>query len=224
MPLQALVFDMDGTLVDNMRHHEQAWIEFFKRRGRSIDPPTFFAQTAGRHNREIMLDWVSPTLTPQDIANLAEEKEALYRSLYAPQRKAVTGFDAFAAQARAAGLKLAVATSAPPANVAFILDALNLRRYFDVVVDATSVKRGKPHPDIYLAAAQQLGVQAAQCMAFEDAPAGVESALAAGMQCVVLTTYLKAQDFARYCKSGNIAACVPDFTPLDLELLHGSTA
>jgi beta-phosphoglucomutase family hydrolase len=220
-PIAALVFDMDGTLVDNMRYHEQAWIAFFKRRGQDIDPPTFFAQTAGRHNREIMHDWISPSLTQEELAALAEEKESLYRQLYAPHRKAVAGFTAFAAQARAAQLKLAVATSSPPVNVAFILDALELRTYFDVVVDASNVQRGKPHPDIYLAAAQQLGVQPSQCIAFEDAPAGVESANAAGMPCVALTTYLDVKAFAKHT---NVLACVADFTQLNLKTLLGSNA
>jgi beta-phosphoglucomutase family hydrolase len=223
MPSQiaALVFDMDGTLVDNMRYHEQSWVEFFKRRGRDIDPESFFKQTAGRHNREIMLDWIGASLTQEELAALAEEKESLYRELYAPHRKAVIGFEAFAVQARAAGLKLAVATSAPPANVAFILDALDLRKYFDVVVDSSGVKRGKPHPDIYLAAARQLAVPAECCIAFEDAPAGVASAQAAGMPCVVLTTYLPARAFAQH---RNSLVCVPDFTHLNLATLLGVKA
>lgn len=214
--IKALVFDMDGTLVDNMRYHEQAWIEFFKRRDQDIDPEPFFKQTAGRHNREIMRDWIDANLTEAQIAVLAEEKESLYRTLYAPHRKALAGFDAFARAAQARGLRLAVATSAPPANIDFILDALELRAYFDVVVGATHVKRGKPHPDIYLLAAQELGLPPAQCIAFEDAPAGVASAAAAGMGCVVLTTYLPADKFASHA---NVLATAPDFAHLSLESL-----
>jgi beta-phosphoglucomutase family hydrolase len=220
-PIAALVFDMDGTLVDNMRYHEQSWIEFFKRRGKQIDAELFFKQTAGRHNREIMLDWIDPTLTLEAINTLAEEKESLYRALYAPHRKTVAGLEAFAMQARTQGLKLGVATSAPTANVGFILDALNLRTYFDVVVDSTGVKRGKPHPDIYLAAAQQLGLPPQQCIAFEDAPAGVQSAGAAGMSCVALSTYLDASAFAAH---PNVLTCVADFAQLNLTTLLGAHA
>jgi beta-phosphoglucomutase len=218
---QALVFDMDGTLVDNMGYHEQAWVEFFRRRGRAIEPDAFFEQTAGRHNREIMLDWISQDLTEEQLHSLALEKEAIYRALYAPHRRAVDGFEAFAQTARSAGMRLAVATSAPTDNVAFILDHLDLRKTFDVVVNAAQVKRGKPHPDVFLLAAEQLGVPAAQCVVFEDAPAGVQAAHAASMPCVVLTTYLGAQRFAQYT---NVIACVPDFTQLTLDSLLGEFA
>jgi beta-phosphoglucomutase family hydrolase len=214
--IKALVFDMDGTLVDNMRDHEQAWVEFFKRRGRAIEPEAFFRQTAGRHNREIMRDWIDPQLTDAELLALAEEKESLYRALYAPKRQVLAGFTAFAAAAKARGLRLAVATSAPPANIDFILDPLDLRQHFDVVVGAQNVKRGKPHPDIYLLAAQELGLAPDACIAFEDAPAGVQSAAAAGMRCVALTTYLPAHKFAG---EPNVIASVPDFTHLAVESL-----
>jgi beta-phosphoglucomutase len=215
----ALVFDMDGTIVDNMHFHEQAWIEFFKRRGRTIEPESFFKQTAGRHNREIMRDWINPQLSEHELSQLAAEKESLYRELYAPHRKVLAGFVAFACAAQSRQLKLAVATSAPPENIDFILDTLKLRQYFDVVVGATHVKRGKPHPDIYLLAAQQLGLPPQQCIAFEDAPAGVESAAAANMRCAVLTTYLPAARFSSYA---NVIACAQDFTRFSIEsLLEG---
>jgi beta-phosphoglucomutase family hydrolase len=215
-PVKALVFDMDGTLVDNMRYHERAWIAFFEKRGLSIDAELFFKQTAGRHNREIMRDWIDPNLSEEQILALAEEKEGLYRALYAPHRHVLGGFEAFALAAKARGLRLAVATSAPPANIDFILDALDLRQHFNVVVGASHVKRGKPHPDIYLRAAEELRIAPAACIAFEDAPAGVESANAAGMTCVALTTYLQAERFDTY---PGVIAKVPDYTHLNLETL-----
>ena len=216
MTQRAFVFDMDGTIVDNMAFHTDSWITFFERRGQSIDPDEFFRATAGRQGREIMRSYLGEHLTDDELALLDHEKESLYRELYAPHRKAVDGFDALIAQAKANGVKLAVGTAAPPANVEFTLDGLDLRRHFDAIVGATDVARGKPHPDVFLKAAELCGVAPEHCIVFEDAPLGVEAARRAGMRCIVLTTTLPASSFAGF---DNVIAIVRDFTELKAELL-----
>ena len=216
MAKRAFVFDMDGTIVDNMAFHTASWIAFFARRGRAIDADEFFRATAGRQGGEIIRSYLGEHLTDEEVAALNHEKESVYRELYAPHLKPVAGFEALLDQAQQHGVKLAVGTAAPPANVAFTLDGLDLRRHFDAIVGATDVARGKPHPDVFLKAAELCGVAPEHCIVFEDAPLGVEAARRAGMRCVVLTTTLPASSFAGY---DNVIAIVRDFTELKAELL-----
>ncbi len=217
-PRQAFVFDMDGTIVDNMAFHTRSWISFFERRGLALDADEFFRATAGRQGGEIMRAYLGEHLTDEEVGQLNHEKESVYRELYGPHRKAVAGFDALVAQARAHGVKLAVGTAAPPANVAFTLDGLDLRRHFDAIVGAADVARGKPHPDVFLKAAELCGVAPEHCIVFEDAPLGVEAARRAGMRCVVLTTTLPRDAFTAF---DNVIAIVRDFSELQTERLFG---
>ncbi|TFW19037.1 HAD family phosphatase [Massilia arenosa] len=212
----AFIFDMDGTIVDNMAYHTRSWVAFFERRGRQIDPDEFFRKTAGRQGREIMRLYMGEHLTDEEVKLLNEEKEAVYRELYAPHRATITGFDDLVVKAKACDVALAVATSAPNANIDFTLDGLNLRRHFDVVVGAVDVARGKPEPDAFLLAAERCGAKPENCIVFEDAPIGVEAARRAGMRCVVLTTTLPAEAFAEY---ENVIHIVSDFSQLTIDEL-----
>ncbi|MCC2974551.1 HAD family phosphatase [Massilia sp. IC2-476] len=213
---RAFLFDMDGTIVDNMAFHTDSWITFFERRGQAIDPDEFFRATAGRQGGEIIRSYLDAHLLDDEVAALNHEKESVYRELYAPHRKTVDGFDRLIAQAKANGVKLAVGTAAPPANVEFTLDGLDLRKHFNAIVGATDVARGKPHPDVFLKAAELCGVAPEHCIVFEDAPLGVEAARRAGMRCVVLTTTLPRDAFTAF---DNVIAIVRDFSELKAELL-----
>ena len=217
-PRQAFVFDMDGTIVDNMAFHLDSWLAFFARRGLQLDADEFFRATAGRQGGEIMRAYLGEHLSDEEVGLLNHEKESVYRELYAPHRRTVEGFDALLERAKGAGVKLAVATAAPPANIEFTLDGLDLRRHFDAVVGAADVARGKPHPDVFLKAAERCGVAPEHCIVFEDAPLGVEAARRAGMRCVVLTTTLPPSAFTAF---DNVSAIVRDFSELKAELLFG---
>lgn len=210
---QALIFDMDGTIVDNMAYHTASWAEFFRRRGRDFDEYEFFLNTAGRQGHEIMREYIRADMSDVECAALNAEKEGIYRELYRPHRKTVAGFDALIASAKAAGMALAVATAAPVENIVFTLDELDIRRHFNAVVGAADVKRGKPEPDVFLKAAEACGVAPENCIVFEDAPLGVEAARRAGMAAVALTTTLPAQAFAGF---DNLVATVTDFTVIEL--------
>lgn len=214
---RALIFDMDGTIVDNMDFHTQAWITFFARRGQTIEPDAFFRDTAGRQGKEILRHYLGEELTDDELATLNHEKEVLYRELYGPHRRTLPGFEAFTDAGKERGWKLAVATSASPGSTRFILDEMGLRGRFDAVVIGTvDVPRGKPHPDVFLKAADRCESLPANCIVFEDAPLGVEAARRAGMRAVVLTTTLPAEAFAEF---DNVVAIVNDFTELDVEAL-----
>ena len=213
---RAFIFDMDGTIVDNMAFHTQSWITFFERRGRAIDADEFFRTTAGRQGKEIIRSHMGEDLDDDEVATLNHEKEAVYRELYAPHLKSVAGFDDLIAQARAQGIALAVGTAAPTANVEFTLDGLDLRRHFETIVGANDVARGKPHPDVFIEAARRCGARPEDCIVFEDAPLGVEAARRAGMRVVVITTTLPREAFAEF---DNVIAIVDDFERLSPESL-----
>ena len=216
MTKHAFIFDMDGTIVDNMAFHTSSWVTFFQRRGTAIDADEFFRATAGRQGKEIIRSYLGAQLGDDEVRTLNEEKESVYRELYEPHRKTVSGFDDLIAQATLRGVALAVATAAPNANITFTLDGLDLRKHFDAVVGAADVARGKPHPDVFLLAAERCGVAPEHCIVFEDAPLGVEAARRAGMRCVVLTTTLPAEAFAQF---DNVIHIASDFAELTIDEL-----
>lgn len=218
----AFIFDMDGTMVDNMRHHTASWVELLGRHGVDIDPVAFFHETAGRPGQHILRTYLGAALTDADCAVLIDEKEGLYQQRYAAQMATLPGFDGFISEARRRGVALAIASGAPPMNLDFILDGLGLRAHFDAVVGAADVRHGKPDPEVFLLAAQRCGVPPDRCVVFEDAPLGVEAAARAGMPAVVLTTTLPAGEFSRF---GHVLACAPDFRGLSCEgVLRGLQA
>jgi HAD superfamily hydrolase (TIGR01509 family) len=212
MTKRAFIFDMD----DNMSFHTASWITFFQRRGKDIDADEFFRTTAGRQGKEIIRSLMGDHLHDDEVHTLNLEKESVYRELYQPHRKTVAGFDDLIAQAKLHHVALAVATAAPNANITFTLDGLDLRKHFNAVVGAADVERGKPHPDVFLLAAERCGVAPEHCIVFEDAPLGVEAARRAGMKAVVLTTTLPADAFAEF---DNVIHIVSDFSQLTVDEL-----
>ncbi|MET3131433.1 beta-phosphoglucomutase family hydrolase [Oxalobacteraceae bacterium GrIS 1.11] len=220
-PQRAFIFDMDGTIVDNMAFHTKSWAAFFQRRGHVIDEDAFFRATAGRQGSEIIRSYLGEGVLEAEHGALMAEKEALYRALYLPHLAVVAGFEALIAAARADGVALVVGTAAPDENIAFTLDGLDLRRRFDAIVGAADVARGKPHPDVFLLAAERAGARPEDCIVFEDAPLGVEAARRAGMRAVVLTTTLPAAAFAEF---DNVICVAPDFSALSIAALFASAA
>ena len=213
--VQALLFDLDGTLIDSMPHHHDAWVAWHGKRGLAIDGDSFFARTAGRSNPEILAD-MFPAASVAEVQAMADEKEALYREIAAGALQLITGAQDFVARARAAGLRLAVCTASTIPNMQLAFARYGVDQWVETVVSPADGLRGKPHPDIFLEAARRLGVAAADCLVFEDAPLGIEAARRGGMRAVALTTTLPAQAFAGY---DNIVAIANDFSGLDLAAL-----
>lgn len=208
----AFLFDLDGTLIDSMPHHHDAWVEWHARRGRSIDAASFFGATAGRSNAEILAD-MFPQLSAGEHGAMADEKEAIYRQFAASRLALVAGAQDFIERARRAGLRLAVCTASTPENMALAFAHFPIDRWVETVVSPADGVRGKPHPDLFLEAARRLGVEPRRCIVFEDAPLGVEGARRAGMSAVALTTTLPPDAFAGF---PNLIASAPDFSALDL--------
>jgi beta-phosphoglucomutase family hydrolase len=184
---RAFIFDMDGTLVDNMRFHTEAWGKMLEENGIKMNAHDFLVKTAGKTNREI-LPGVFGEISEAKIVELGDRKESLYRELFLPERRAVAGALEFLEDARNLGVKMAVATAAPVANMEFILDGLDLRRFFDAVTTADEIARGKPDPEIFLRSAEKLRVEPRHCLVFEDAVGGFEAAHRAGMASIGIAT------------------------------------
>lgn len=207
-PVEALLFDLDGTLIDSMPLHQRSWQLWHAELELDFDEAGFFEATAGRTNLEILID-LFPAKARAELDALAWRKEALYREIAATELQLIAGAEAVCAAARARGLKLAVCTAAPPENIAVAFERFGMSGWVDTVTSPADGLRGKPHPDIFLAAAERLGVSPAACLVFEDAPLGIEAARRAGMPAVALTTTLPAEAFAG---SPNLISTMPDFT------------
>ncbi|MCU1289533.1 MAG: beta-phosphoglucomutase [Acidobacteria bacterium] len=217
---RAFIFDMDGTLVDNMRFHGEAWKRMLTENGIEADPHEFLVKTAGKTNREIIPHFFADADEAR-LLELGNRKESLYRELFLPERKAVEGAIEFLKEARDLGIKMAVATAAPVANMEFILDGLDLRRYFQAITTAADVSHGKPNPEVFLKSAEKLGVEPANCLVFEDAFNGFEAARRAGMKSVAITTVNSREQLANI---EGIVEILSDFTGISpLELIEKHT-
>lgn len=190
---KALIFDMDGTIVDNMRWHAIAWLALFEDQGCPTTEEEFY-KTAGFTSAEVVRHFISPDLPEEEIRCLARQKEFLYRFLYKDHIKPVPGLRRLLRDARAHGCKLALATAAGDRNIRFTLKHLKLESEFDAIAGASEVQRGKPEPDIFLLAASKLQVEPAECVVFEDGRPGVQAARRAGMGSVAVATVHPAEE------------------------------
>lgn len=180
----AVLWDMDGTLVDSEELHWKAWHLTLQNEGISITREQFLA-SFGQRNDSILSQWLGPAATPEQAARVGEDKEIMYRHLV--RRDGISplpGVADWLHRLHRQGLHQAIASAAPRANIETVLEVLSATHIFEVIVSAEDVHRGKPDPEVYLLAAERIRVAPAHCIVVEDAVAGVESARAAGMRCI----------------------------------------
>ena len=186
MPPRAVLWDLDGTLVDSRAYHWRSWQDALAAEGVRVSEARFRA-TFGQRNDLILREWLGAGASPERIARIGAAKEADYRRLVAEGGLApLPGAAAWLERLGAAGWRQAVASSAPRLNVAVVVRALALGRHFGALVAAEDVRHGKPAPEVFLAAAGRLGVKPRRCVVVEDAAAGVEAARRAGMRSVAV--------------------------------------
>ena len=189
--IHAAIFDLDGTLVDSYDAHFEAWRLISARHGVAVTVDDYYAHF-GRRNEDLLREcWRRAgkgDLTHDEIMALDHEKEASYREIVAARFPIMEGARELVASLRAAGFHTAVGSSGPPLNVQRAIDGLELVGAFDAVVTGRDVKRSKPDPECFLLAASKVGVEPARCVVFEDAPAGITAAKAAGMKCIAITS------------------------------------
>jgi beta-phosphoglucomutase len=213
--IRAAIFDLDGTLVDNMGFHLRAWQEISSRLGISVTAEQFERELAGRKNEEIFPQLLGRPVPEDELLALAEEKESRYRELYRNQVLAMPGAPELLEMLASRQVKLAVASAAPVKNRQMVLEALGWTHRFDAVVGGEGL-RGKPAPDIFLAAAERIGVEPQFCVAFEDAVHGVASACAAGMRVAGILSTTPPE----LLRSAGAEWTARDFRALPAELRH----
>ncbi|WP_187631999.1 HAD family hydrolase [Hymenobacter lutimineralis] len=191
----ALIFDMDGVIVDNTRYQARAFQLLFREHGLTTDARRLLARLNGMPATTILQTVFRHPVPKKQLEEYASQREFLYRTLYWNHRQELPGLTTFLQAARAAGFKLALGTGSAPETIGYILDHLHLRPYFDVVVGKADVPEGKPHADTFVVAAQKLGIPPGQCVVIEDALLGEQAAYRAGMRCIGVSTTLKAKQF-----------------------------
>jgi beta-phosphoglucomutase len=183
----ALIFDLDGVILDSMPMHTEAWEAYME--GLGVKVPELASRMHGARNDQIVAEFLGRHLTAEDIFEHGAAKERLFRKMMAGRMEeyVVGGVREFLAAVE--GVPKAIGSNAEPSNVDFVLDGTGLRPYFPVTVDGHQVERAKPYPDVYLRAAERLGVKPENCVIFEDSPGGVEAGKRAGARVVGIGTH-----------------------------------
>lgn len=185
---QAVIFDVDGVLVDSYHAHYRSWQLACREFGLEMTLDQFVA-TFGRTSREIIVElWSDKFATPAMVAQLDDRKEELFRDILRHDFPRMDGAVELIDDLHRSGFRLAVGSSGPPDNVHLVLDQLQRRWAFQGVVTALDVQKGKPDPQVFLLSAQRVGVAPQHCAVIEDAPVGVAAAHAAGMKCIAIAS------------------------------------
>jgi len=179
---------MDGTLVDNTPYHFKSWQAFYKKHGLGeLAQSTYKTSISGVPIIET-LRGLFPDADEATLKGYLNEKETYYREIYAPFLRPINGLENFLSELKDAGIKMAMASSATIEDINFILNKIPIRGDFEAIIDGSRVTKGKPNPQIFLKAAEELNADPANCVVFEDSLAGIKAANAAGMKVVGITT------------------------------------
>jgi len=207
----AVIFDMDGVIVDSNPYHKISLNQFFEKYGLSVTEEELHEKLYGRRNQEWIPLIFNKNLTEEEIEKYSYEKEALFRKVYANDVVALNGLEDFLKTLNDAAIPCAVGTSAPKENADFVLEKTGLGKYFDAVLHAKHVSIGKPHPDIYLKAANVLGFEPENCVVVEDSLPGVQAGLNAKAKVIGVKTTHTAEELK------DCDLTIKDFTEISLE-------
>lgn len=184
----AVIFDIDGTLIDNNSYHIKAWQQFYKERNRTLTEEEYKEHFNGKTNTDVLAHVFKNPLSAEETDRYTSEKEDLYRKLYAPHIAPVKGLLNLLQQIDSAGIPMAIATSGIKVNIDYMFNHIPIEHYFKTVIYSKHIKKGKPDPEIYFLTAEKLSILPANCVVFEDSVAGVQSAKLAGMKVIAITT------------------------------------
>ncbi|WP_345953914.1 HAD family phosphatase [Mucilaginibacter sp. PAMB04168] len=194
---RALIFDMNGTMINDMDYHTKAWQRIFNEElGGNFSWDEVKVQMYGKNDEVLERVFGAQRFTEEEKKALSFAKEQRYQQEYLPQLALLPGLANLLEEAHQQQVPMAIASAAIPFNIDFVLDNLNIRHYFKAIVSADDVLLSKPHPETFLKAARLLQVDPIDCLVFEDVPKGAEAALNAGMPAAVLTTTHQREEFA----------------------------
>lgn len=188
MKIEAVIFDLDGTLIDNNTYHLEAWKKYLKNIGREVTEEEYRKNFNGRTNKDVVEYIHGRPMTKEEAEPYYLEKETLYRKIYEHDIEPVPGLLDFLKDLYEKKIPMAIATSGIQVNIDFMFEHIPIKHYFNTVINSTHIKKGKPDPEIYLRAAEELKARHENCIVFEDALVGIQSAKEAGMKVVALTT------------------------------------
>jgi beta-phosphoglucomutase family hydrolase len=215
MKNKAFLFDLNGTMIDDMQYHIRVWHRILNDLGAGISPEQMKEECYGK-NDELLERMFPGRFSEDEKKSMSLEKEKKYQSQYLPHLTLLPGLDDFLRTANRSKIKMAIGSAAIMFNIDFVLDNLNIRSYFDVLISADDVRNSKPDPETYLSCASLLQYDPADCIVFEDSTKGVESARRAGMQVVALTTLHASGEFKPF---ENVLFCAQDYTDARMQEL-----
>ena len=217
MKTQAFIFDLNGTMINDMEYHSIAWHAILNNDLHAgLSMAEVKTQMYGKN--EELLDRVfgKGKFTKEQVNTISMKKERSYQAAFRPHLQLIAGLGQFLQRAEKQGIKMAIGSAAIPFNIDFVLDNLRIRHYFGAIVSADEVALSKPDPETFVLAAKELGIPPERCVVFEDAPKGVEAAMRANMPCIVLTTMHEKEEFQRY---PNVLGYIADYTDPSLDEL-----
>ncbi len=212
---KAFIFDLNGTMINDMDYHVKAWHRIFNDHGANISLERMKEECYGK-NFEVIERVMPGKFSEKEKEKMSYSKEEEYQREFRPFLRLLPGLDEFLVNAKQAGIPMAIGSAAITFNVDYVLDGLDIRNYFSAIVSADDVTKSKPDPETFLKCAMQLGLPPGDCIVFEDAPKGVEAALNAGMKCVVITLLHEAHEFSRY---PNVVRFAKDFVGMESWLI-----
>jgi beta-phosphoglucomutase len=211
--VKAFLFDMNGTMIDDMQYHIIAWHKILNNLGVKITLKQMKDECYGK-NDELLERMLPGKFTPDEKAKMSYEKEFKYQQAYKPLLQLLPGLSEFLFAAKKKNIPMAIGTAAIKFNVDFVLDGLNIGAYFNAIVSAEDIKISKPNPETFIKCAQNLHVHPSTCIVFEDSPKGIESAAKAGMKAVAITTMHTAEEFSQF---KNVIMVIKDYTDKKLQ-------
>ncbi|NTE04400.1 HAD family phosphatase [Agrobacterium tumefaciens] len=214
---KAFLFDLNGTMINDMEYHTLAWHSIMNNDlGANLDYETVKKEMYGKNHEVLARVFGEDRFSDEEVKKLSFDKEKRYQESYFPHLALIDGLAVFLNRAKESDIKMAIGSAAIPFNIDFVVDGLKIREYLSAIVSADDVEISKPHPETFLSAAKALQIQPEDCLVFEDAPKGVESALLAGMKCIVLTTTHTLEEFENY---SNILTFISDYNDPKLNTL-----
>ena len=193
---RALIFDLNGTMINDMEYHICAWTYILNEKLKAgLTHEQVKSQMYGKNSELFIRVFGEGKMTNDEMEYWSMEKEKRYQLSYRPYLKLIDGLDDFLKRAYEAKIPMGIGSAAIPFNIDFVLDHLEIRKYFSAIVSADDVEISKPNPETFLKAARLLKTSPSDCLVFEDAPKGVETARNAGIPCVVLMTLHPRDEF-----------------------------